>query len=263
MRVGVGRVDIGVVLRDAVLADQRLGQPVGMVHIVEAEAALDAEPVVVGRPVLALDRDDVVVLDLVGQLAADAAIGADAVDLAVGGVGEDAVLRRPGSPASARRSGRPARIRRRRRRSQLPIGSSKSNTIFSWWPRAAMPITSLTCTSRQARTQRLHWMQASSCTAIAGWLRSGPARRAAGKRLSLDLQPVGPLPQRRVRVVRGGARRAGRRPAARTPSCARLWRARWRSAPSCPAVGLRMHDAASTRSPSISTMQARQLPSAR
>ena len=30
-----------------------------------------------------------------------------------------------------------------------------------------------------------------------------------------------------------------------------------------PAVGLRMHDAASTRSPSISTMQARQLPSAR
>ena len=30
-----------------------------------------------------------------------------------------------------------------------------------------------------------------------------------------------------------------------------------------PAVGLRMHEAASTRSPSISTMQARQLPSAR
>ena len=30
-----------------------------------------------------------------------------------------------------------------------------------------------------------------------------------------------------------------------------------------PAVGLRMQDAASTRSPSTSTMQARQLPSAR
>ena len=30
-----------------------------------------------------------------------------------------------------------------------------------------------------------------------------------------------------------------------------------------PAVGLRMQEAASTRSPSISTMQARQLPSAR
>ena len=36
-----------------------------------------------------------------------------------------------------------------------------------------MPMTSLTCTSRQARTQRLHWMQASRLTAIAEWLRSG------------------------------------------------------------------------------------------
>ena len=33
------------VLRHAVLADQRLGQPVRMVDVVEAEAALDAEPV--------------------------------------------------------------------------------------------------------------------------------------------------------------------------------------------------------------------------
>ncbi len=91
MGVGVGRIDVGVVLRNAVLADQRFGQPVRMVRIVEAEAALDAEPVVVGRAVPAVDRDDMVVLDLVGQLAADAAIGADAVDLAVGGVGIDAV----------------------------------------------------------------------------------------------------------------------------------------------------------------------------
>ena len=53
-----------------------------------------------------------------------------------------------------------------------PIGSSKSNTIFSLWPRPAMPMTSLTCTSRQARTQRLHWMQASRLTAMAMWLRS-------------------------------------------------------------------------------------------
>ena len=91
MRVGVGRVDIGIVLRDPVLADQRLGQPVGVVGIVEAEASLDAEPVVVGRAILALDRDDMVVFDLVGQLAADAAIGANAVDFAVGRVGIDAV----------------------------------------------------------------------------------------------------------------------------------------------------------------------------
>ena len=62
MRKGVGRIDIDVVLRDAVLADQRLRQPVGVVDVVEAEPALDAEPVVVGRPVPALDRDDAVVL---------------------------------------------------------------------------------------------------------------------------------------------------------------------------------------------------------
>src|SRR5262245_47311826 len=46
-----------------------------------------------------------------------------------------------------------------------------------------MPITSLTCTSRQARTQRLHWMQASRLTAIAGWLRSGAGAARRGNRL--------------------------------------------------------------------------------
>ena len=62
-----------------------------------------------------------------------------------------------------------------------PIGSSWSNTIFSRWPRPAMPITSLTCTSRQARTQRLHWMQASRFTAIATWLRSGSGTLIASR----------------------------------------------------------------------------------
>src|SRR5881394_335422 len=59
-----------------------------------------------------------------------------------------------------------------------------------------MPITSLTCTSRQARTHRLQWMQASSCTAIAGWLRSG----AGG-----NLDRVRPLPESRLRVMCRGA----------------------------------------------------------
>ena len=48
-----------------------------------------------------------------------------------------------------------------------------SNTILEPMLRYAMPMTSLTWTSRQARTHRLQWMQASRCTAIAGWLRSG------------------------------------------------------------------------------------------
>ena len=63
------------------------------------------------------------------------------------------------------------------------MGSSKSKTILLRAPRPAMPITSLTCTSRQARTQRVQWMQASRFTAIAVWLRSGAGDCRAGKRL--------------------------------------------------------------------------------
>jgi hypothetical protein len=48
-----------------------------------------------------------------------------------------------------------------------------------------MPITSLTWTSRQARTHSPHWMQESRLTRIAGWLASPPQRSAAGKRLSV------------------------------------------------------------------------------
>ena len=51
--------------------------------VVEAEAALDAQPVLVGRPVAAGDVGDLLVTDMVGELAADAAERADAVDLAI------------------------------------------------------------------------------------------------------------------------------------------------------------------------------------
>ena len=221
---------------DPVLADQRLGQPVRVVDVVEAEAALDAEPVVVGRPVLAVDRDDAVVLDLIGQLAADAAIGADAVDLAVGRVGVDAVARRPAPPASARRSGRPARIRRRRRRCCCPSGR-RNRTRSSRAGRApAMPITSLTCTSRQARTHRLHWMQASSCTAIAGWLRSGAGGGAQRKAAVARRRPGRPI-ARSDEFGSCAAARAGWSPTSSSNTILREkpWRARSRSAPSCPA----------------------------
>src|SRR6185437_8682298 len=68
-----------------------------------------------------------------------------------------------------------------------PMGSSKSNTILEECERYAMPMTSLTCTSRQARTHRLHWMHALRLTRIAGWLASGPQRSSDGKRLSVML----------------------------------------------------------------------------
>ncbi len=78
---GVGRVDgeIGR-FRRICLADQRLGQAVLVLRIVETIAALDAEAAVVGRAVLAGDLDDVIVLDVIGQLAADTAIRADRID---------------------------------------------------------------------------------------------------------------------------------------------------------------------------------------
>src|SRR5262249_29612293 len=84
MRPGIGGVD-GVVgmLGHAVLADERLHEAMRMAHVVEAEAALDAEPVLVRRPVAAADVEELVVLDVVGELAADPAIRAHAVNLAV------------------------------------------------------------------------------------------------------------------------------------------------------------------------------------
>ncbi len=85
MRPRIGRVDEFVRnFRHAFLADHRLEQALRIVDVVEAETALDAEPVLVRRTVAAGDGDDLVVLDLVGELAADAAIRADRVDGAVG-----------------------------------------------------------------------------------------------------------------------------------------------------------------------------------
>jgi hypothetical protein len=46
-------------------ADQRLGQPVRVRHVVEAEAALDAEPLVIRGSVAAFDVDDLVAAHVV------------------------------------------------------------------------------------------------------------------------------------------------------------------------------------------------------
>src|SRR6516164_6858408 len=54
-----------------------------IVDVIEAEATLDAEPVLVGRSVAAGDVKKLVVLDVISELAADTAIGTDAVDRAV------------------------------------------------------------------------------------------------------------------------------------------------------------------------------------
>ena len=70
--------------RDIVAPDQRFRQALRAVGIVEAEAALDAQPLLVGRAVASVDVEQLAVLQVVGDLAADAAIGADALDFLVG-----------------------------------------------------------------------------------------------------------------------------------------------------------------------------------
>jgi hypothetical protein len=67
-----------------------------------------------------------------------------------------------------------------------PIGSSKSKMIFSFGPRSAMPMTSLTWTSRQARTHRPQWMQRRAARPSPGGRSRPPcsAGRPPGKRLS-------------------------------------------------------------------------------
>src|SRR6185437_4263759 len=59
---GIGR--IMRILLHARFTDHRLGQALRMADIVEAEAALDAEPVLVRRAGAAVDIEQLVVLDL-------------------------------------------------------------------------------------------------------------------------------------------------------------------------------------------------------
>ena len=73
---------------------------------------------------------------------------------------------------------------------ESPIVSSKSKTILLLAPLPAIPITSLTWTSLQARTHKLQWIQASRLTSMAGWLKSDNriAFSLGGNRLSLILE---------------------------------------------------------------------------
>src|SRR5262249_15081151 len=84
MRPRVGGIDHVVgVLGHTVLAHERLHEAVRMADIVETEATFNAEPVLVRRPVAATDMEELVVLDMVGELAAHPAVGAHAVHLPI------------------------------------------------------------------------------------------------------------------------------------------------------------------------------------
>ena len=107
-------------------------------------------------------------------------------------------------------------------------------------------------------------MQASSCTAIAGWLKSSAlfTRSIAGKRLCVTAMRSA-QPQK-AEFGSCAAARSGWSATRSSKTSLREVAARslavWTF---MPGAGLRTQEAASTRSPSISTMHARQLPSAR
>src|SRR5215210_241404 len=85
MRPGIGGIDeIVGALGHTILAHHRLGQALRITHVVETEAAFHAQPVLVRRAVLPGDVKELVVLDVVGELAADAAVWTDAVHLPIG-----------------------------------------------------------------------------------------------------------------------------------------------------------------------------------
>ena len=164
-------------LRRIGAADQRHGEALRMARIIEPIASLDAQARVIGGTVASLDVENAVVLDVIGELTAHAAIGAQRIDRFVG-----YRAARPRAPASARRSGQACTHSPHPTQVEAPIGSSMSNTIFACWPREARPMTSFICSSRQARTQRVHWMQASRLTAMAACDRSGCTAGRGAKR---------------------------------------------------------------------------------
>src|ERR1700722_15299877 len=71
-------------LRRTGAANQGYGQALWMPCVIESVAALDAQTRVVGRTVASLDEKDAVILDIVGQLAAYAAIRTQRLDGLVG-----------------------------------------------------------------------------------------------------------------------------------------------------------------------------------
>ncbi len=122
-------------------------------------------------------------------------------------------------------------------------------------------MTSFTCSSRQARTQRVHWMHASRLTDIAGCEAS-----AAGCSRGAKRERVTPSsPAHWKSSLAPGFRSTFGTSAIKSSStifCECSARCEVLST-SIPFAGERQHDGARTRSPLISTMHARQLPSGR
>ena len=200
-RQRVRRVEaLEIVLADAVPPDHRRDDALRMVHVVEPEPALDAQPAVIGGAVPPLDLDQPVVLDVVGELAADAAIGAEAVD------------------GPVRRDGARRVLVHHRRRHQRPGGACLDALAAGDAGAVAHRIVEIEDDLRFGAAMG-HADHVVDLDLAAGAYAEravdagvqvdrhrGVARVGVGRRLAIeaagrDPDPVGPLPQLGVRVV--------------------------------------------------------------
>ena len=78
------QVEVHTAMAELRSASRRLGEAMLVMHVIESEAALHTQAIVIRRAVAAFDAHDVVVLDMISELAADAAVGAHRVHLLVG-----------------------------------------------------------------------------------------------------------------------------------------------------------------------------------
>ena len=80
----IGRIEPQVfALRYILAADQRDGQAMGVMHVVEPVTSFNAQPLPVGRTIAPGHAQQAAVAHVIGQLAADSAIGANAFNLLV------------------------------------------------------------------------------------------------------------------------------------------------------------------------------------
>ena len=128
-----------------------------------------------------------------------------------------------------------------------------------------MPITSLTCTSRQAITHKLQLIHDCKLTRIALLLLSAQGLMVVSKRACVASTANKSAIAQKCELLSGDSSRAGWSVAKSSNTILRDTWARSDVAlvTTMPSLGERKQEAANTRSPSISTIHTRQLPSAR
>ena len=236
-----------------------------MMDVVEAEAALDAQAVLVGRAVAAVDVEDLVVLDVDLGLAADAAIGAERIDRL-------ASSKSTRLPAGVEQ----ARLHQRAGRAGLhALAAGDAGRAAHRVVEVEHDLRAVAAIGHADHVVDLHLAAGAHAEAAmdAGVEidRHGRMRAVGGGLLArresgcVAVTPIASTQSQKLGFGIVRIRAPGWSASSSSNTISRDFTARsdWPSSPSCPAAALRMQEAASTRSPSTSTMQARQLPSAR